>query len=252
MKNMTKLIVLLCLGLISWSSDDSPKELPEKIVALTFDDSSLSHATFVAPLLRELGFGATFFITEGFSFKKDKKKYMTWEQIKVLHDQGFEIGNHTRDHKLVTRQNKDQLRADLKHIEERCLQHGISKPVSFCYPGYASSKMAVELLKEMGYRYARTNGNRPFDLKNDNPLLMPHVFDSKPNTNFKQFKAALAKRKKGSVSVITFHGVPDLEHPWVNTEPDVFKTYMNYLKSEGYTVISLRDIAKYRAPTETK
>ncbi len=52
--------------------------------------------------------------------------------------------------------------------------------------------------------------------------------------------------------MITFHGVPDLEHPWVNTEPDVFKTYMKYLKSEGYTVIALRDIAKYRASTETK
>ena len=34
-------------------------------------------ATFVAPLLKKYGFGATFFITEGFGFAKDKKNFMT-------------------------------------------------------------------------------------------------------------------------------------------------------------------------------
>jgi peptidoglycan/xylan/chitin deacetylase (PgdA/CDA1 family) len=244
--NYTKYLLLLCFALTACSVDDSPKELPEKIVALTFDDSPLSHATFVGPLLKELGFGATFFITEGFSFKTDKKKYMTWEQIKALHDQGFEIGNHTKDHKPVTSRNKEQLRADLKHIEDLCLKHGISKPMSFCYPSYLANKRAVEVLKEMGYLYARTGGDRPFNLAKDNPLLMPHVFDSKPNTNFKLFKAALAKRKKGSILVMTFHGVPDLEHKWVNTEPETFTTYMRHLKAEGYTVIALRDISNYK------
>jgi peptidoglycan/xylan/chitin deacetylase (PgdA/CDA1 family) len=35
-------------------------------VVLTLDDAPKSHRTFVAPLLKELGFGATFFITHGF------------------------------------------------------------------------------------------------------------------------------------------------------------------------------------------
>src|SRR5215472_12834985 len=34
----------------------------EKIVVLTFDDAVKTQRTFVAPLLKELGFGATFFI----------------------------------------------------------------------------------------------------------------------------------------------------------------------------------------------
>ena len=46
-------------------------------IVLTFDDLVASHATFVAPLLKKYGFGATFFITEGFDFAKDKKNYMT-------------------------------------------------------------------------------------------------------------------------------------------------------------------------------
>lgn len=46
--------------------------LPPKVVVLTFDDSVKSQATVVAPLLKELGFSATFFITEGFDFKTNK------------------------------------------------------------------------------------------------------------------------------------------------------------------------------------
>ena len=64
-------------------ADERPP-LPERVVVLTFDDSVASHATFVGPLLKKLGFGATFFITEGFEFATDKVHYMTWEQIKGL------------------------------------------------------------------------------------------------------------------------------------------------------------------------
>src|SRR5215203_5152291 len=76
--------------------------VPDKVVVLTFDDSSASHATIAAPLLKRYGFGATFFITEGFTFKTNKRDYMRWEQIAALHRDGFEIGNHTRDHLSIT------------------------------------------------------------------------------------------------------------------------------------------------------
>jgi peptidoglycan/xylan/chitin deacetylase (PgdA/CDA1 family) len=97
-----------------------PKPCQIKLVVLTFDDSVASHATFVAPLLKKHGFGATFFITEGFEFLVDKTHYMTWEQIKALHAQGFEIGNHTRKHAGVTKQKPEQLAADVEFIEQQC------------------------------------------------------------------------------------------------------------------------------------
>ena len=43
--------------------------IPDKLVVLTFDDSSRSHATVAAPLLKKHGFGATFFVTECFDFQ---------------------------------------------------------------------------------------------------------------------------------------------------------------------------------------
>ena len=44
------------------------KKIPDKLVVLTFDDGCKSQGTFVGPLLKRYGFGATFYITEGLNF----------------------------------------------------------------------------------------------------------------------------------------------------------------------------------------
>jgi len=219
--------------------------VPDKLVVLTFDDSVASQANYVAPLLKKHGFGATFFITEGFEFLIDKTHYMTWEQIKALHDQGFEIGNHTRKHAGVTKQKPEQLAADVEFIETQCEKAGIPKPLSFCYPGYATSEAAAKLLGERGYLFARAGGAKAFDPATDNPMLMPQAFDGKPESTLEQFKAAVAQAKDGKIAVMTFHGVPDIKHPWVNTDPAKFEAYMQHLKDEHCTVIAMRDLVKY-------
>lgn len=219
--------------------------VPDRLVVLTFDDSVASHATFVVPLLKKHGFGATFFITEGFEFTTDKEHYMTWEQIKALHAAGFEIGNHTRRHAGVAGQKPEQLAADVEYIEQQCAQHGIPRPTSFCYPGYQTSDAATKLLRERGYRFARAGGARAFDPAKDEPLTLPQAFDGKPASTLEQFKAAVALAKDGKIAVMTFHGVPDLKHPWVNTDPAKFESYLAHLKEQGCRVVALRDLAKY-------
>src|SRR3954469_14130369 len=113
------------------------ENIPDKLVVLTFDDAVASHYSVVRPILQRYGFGATFFISEGFSFPTNKRDYMTWEQIKTLDQDGFEIGNHNRDHLGVTVRTVRQLREQLETINARCASNGIPRPVSFAYPGNA-------------------------------------------------------------------------------------------------------------------
>ncbi len=219
--------------------------VPDRLVVLTFDDSAVTHATHVGPLLKKYGFGATFFITEGFNFTTNKNDYMTWEQIRKLHDAGFEIGNHTRRHTAVSRQTPAEIDSDVAHIEEQCIKYDIPKPVSFCYPGYATSDDAVNVLSERGYRFARAGGARAFDPARDNPLLMPQAFDGKPDSTFEQFVAATAMARDGRIAVMTFHGIPDAPHPWVSTTPAMLERYLKHLVDENCTVIALRDLERY-------
>src|SRR5262249_58798060 len=94
--------------------------IPDKLVVLTFDDASKSHYTIARPILKKYGFGATFFVTEGWDFATNKRDYMSWEEIAQLHRDGFEIGNHTRDHQSLTPKNVHDLAFQMRAINERC------------------------------------------------------------------------------------------------------------------------------------
>ena len=74
------------------------KPIPDKLVVLTFDDACASGYTVVAPILKPLGFNASFYVCDFDSFKTRKDWYMTWRQMIELDRQGFEIGNHTVGH----------------------------------------------------------------------------------------------------------------------------------------------------------
>jgi len=234
--------------------------VPEKLVVLTFDDSCASHATGVAPLLKSLGFGATFFITEGFSFLTDKSAYMTWEQIAALHRDGFEVGNHTRSHMAVTATSLNRLKDEIEHINTRCSEHGIPKPVSFAYPGNAIHPAALSVLREAGITWARRGAQPEFayesgrgvayDPNEDDPLLIPTAGDARPDWTLENLKQAVAGARDGRIAVLQFHGAPDLEHPWVHTPPERFAEYMRWLKDNGYHAIALRDLSKYIDPAD--
>jgi peptidoglycan/xylan/chitin deacetylase (PgdA/CDA1 family) len=225
---------------------------------LTFDDSVASHYSVVRPLLKQYGFSATFFISEGFSFRTNKKDYMTWEQIAELHRDGFEIGNHTRDHMGVNARDLDQLTGQLEAINARCLEHGIPRPISFAYPGNAIHPDAIPVLQRLGIRFARRGGapERPyeggrgfaFEPGMDHPLLIPSAGDARPNWTLADFKRAVRQARHGKVAVLQFHGVPDNEHPWVHTPPGLFVQYLDYLHRNGYRVFGLRDLTRFLDP----
>ena len=232
-------------------------EIPDRLVVFTFDDGTRSNGEFVAPLLARYGFGATFYITEGLGFE-DKDHYLTWEEIRGLHERGFEIGNHTRSHRDVSTLAPDQLKADVEHIDRRCAAFGIARPQTFCYPGYHTATEAVTVLAEHGFAWARcgceptpadgyqSGGCGPaFDPRLDHPLLVPTTAAYGPDTDLDALTWAARQARGGRAAVITFHGVPDPLHPWVSTDPQTFRDYLSWLADGGYTVIALRDLSRY-------
>jgi peptidoglycan-N-acetylglucosamine deacetylase len=231
------------------------KAIPDRLVVLTFDDSAKSHHAFVRPLLKEHGFGATFFITEGFDFPQNKKDYMTWEQIKELHDDGFEIGNHTRDHLGITDKTIGRLPEQLEAIAEQCRVHDIPAPVTFAWPGNAMTPAAFATLKEHGIRFARRGGAPEFPYDEgrgfayepglDHPFMIPSAGDGRPKWTLPDFIRAVQQARDGRIAVLQFHGVPDTAHDWVSSSQQNFEAYMKYLKVEGYRVIALRDLQEF-------
>jgi peptidoglycan/xylan/chitin deacetylase (PgdA/CDA1 family) len=242
---MRKIIVLLLTlsVCISVNSQIVKKQIPDNLVVLTFDDATASQYSVVAPLLKQFGFGATFFVCEFPSKSAGRSAYMNWQQIKELDKMGFEVANHTRIHAGVSNLSKPQFIEELNYIEGKCDSLGIEKPSNFAYPGYDLSLPAMETLHEKGYKFARAGGSRAYDPLNDHPLLVPSW--AMNATNKEQIMAAFKEARNGRIVVLTIHGVPDVEHPWVNTPPELFKEYLQYLSDHHFKVLSLRDLNNY-------
>jgi peptidoglycan/xylan/chitin deacetylase (PgdA/CDA1 family) len=245
--------IVIALAGVAASAGLEP--IPDKLVVLTLDDSKASHYTVVRPLLKKYGFGATFFITEGFTFRTNKDDYLTWEQIAELHRDGFEIGNHTRDHMGLTKANLPKLKEQVDAINAQCTTHGIPTPTSFAYPGNTIDPAALPMLSDLGFRFARRGGapEYPYEEGNgvayepgrDHPLLLPSAGDARPVWTLANLERAVSQASKGRIAILQFHGAPDVEHPWVHTPPERFEEYMKYLHDKGFKVIALRDLAKY-------
>ncbi|MCR9197456.1 MAG: polysaccharide deacetylase family protein [Planctomycetaceae bacterium] len=250
-----RLALVSSVFLFVGSSARPADPIPDRLVVLTFDDSALSHYTVAAPLLRDYGFGATFFITEGFDFRTNKQDYMTWEQIAELHRMGFEIGNHTRDHVGINDAAVPRLAEQLDGINEQCRKHGIPQPVTFAWPANATSEKAFAGLRQKGIVFARRGGTPeyPYDKGRgfayepgrDHSLLVPSAGDARPDWTMQDLIRAVSQAKDGRVAVLQFHGVPDTAHSWVNSPQQQFEAYMKYLSLNDYTVIALRDLRKY-------
>ena len=261
----TAFALMLAIPVSGMAEDSSAEELlpiPDGLVVLTFDDANKSDRTFVADVLKEHGFGATFYVTEGLGFLKNKQHYTTWKEIRELHELGFEIGNHTQHHRNAARLSPDELIASLKHIDARCAEHGITQPTTFCFPGFQHSPSAVRAVQSHGFQFARRGvgpefpdggegGRGPaYDPAVDHPLLIPTTGYAGPKWGLDDLKWAVEQARDGKVCVLCFHGVPAAEHPWVSTPPDAFRRYMQFLKDRDCTVIAMRDLAKYVDPTK--
>jgi peptidoglycan/xylan/chitin deacetylase (PgdA/CDA1 family) len=229
--------------------------IPEKVVVLTFDDAVRSHRTFVGPLLKELGFGATFFVTH--RWMADREHFMSWQEIAELHQIGFEIGNHSWTHSsFAVPKHAARLAGELGLVENELKKVGVPRPASFGYCSNGFGPEAIARLRSLGYRFARRGMQpevaygkmevgTPLDPTRHHPLLIPSTSDAYPDWTFDHFKRVAARAEAGRIVVMQFHGVPDLAHPWVHTPPEQFRQYMAYLKEGGFRVIALRDVAPY-------
>ncbi len=241
--------------LVSSAASAAARRPPDKVVVLTFDDAVKSHRSFVAPLLAELGFQATFFVTHGFMNLAEHS--LTWKEIAEIHQMGFEIGNHSWTHAgFHTPRAAARLEGELALVEYELARVGVPRPVSFAWCGNTFGPEAIEVLRAKGIRFAR-RGEMPeapygqlvvgaaYDPQRHHPLLIPTTGDAYPSWNLEHFKKVVSQARDGRIAILQFHGVPDIAHPWVHTPPERFRDYMRYLKDQGFRVLALRDLQQF-------
>jgi peptidoglycan/xylan/chitin deacetylase (PgdA/CDA1 family) len=117
----------------------------------------------LARMLKEHGLKATFYVApENHEFAKED--LLSLPEIRDL-SRDFEIGAHSMTHRRLPTISEQEAAREI--IESKAvLEQVIGKEIkSFCYPGGAYTKLHVQLVKDTGYRYARTVARYTFKVE---------------------------------------------------------------------------------------
>jgi peptidoglycan/xylan/chitin deacetylase (PgdA/CDA1 family) len=113
-------------------------------LAITFDDGYRDNFENAAPVLEKLGLPATFFVvtqwmgTDVVPWWDEQKgvrhPWMTWDQVRSLHQRGFELGAHTRTHADLGSVPEGVAKEEILGARRELEQH-LDAPVElFAYP----------------------------------------------------------------------------------------------------------------------
>ncbi len=171
------------------------KEASKKFVVITFDDGRKSVYTLAFPVLQKYGYKATIFVVPQWIDGKEipanenYSAFLSWEELEMLRDAGFELGSHSLSHKNLTKLPftgmMGELNAAEKIISERlgvALRH-------FAYPyGEWNEPVKAEILQryktavtvQRGFfktpgRYARQGVLRGMSIDDFAALLIPQT-----------------------------------------------------------------------------
>lgn len=126
-------------------------------ILLTFDDGQRSDFEIAYPILKEKGIPAAFFPIVN---ELEKENKMTWNELKKLAEDGFEIGSHGLSHKNLLSLKKEEIHAEIS-LSKRILEEKLRKSVqilAFPYGNY--NKTCLQIAKENGYQHALTTKAR--------------------------------------------------------------------------------------------
>ena len=140
----------------------------EPSVCITFDDGCETDLIAAAPVVREFGFNATFYLTAGFL---GTPGYLNTTQVRDLDAQGFQIGCHSMTHPYLSDLTEAELKrevVDAKLQIENIVGHSIEH---FSCPGGRYDRRTLQVARLAGFATVansefreNSSGTNPYEL----------------------------------------------------------------------------------------
>ncbi len=134
------------------------KTLPEKTVAITFDDGYNNNYEQAAPILEKFGYPYTIFVNPTL-IDEGKGYVMGWDKLKELAGKGALIANHTAQHDYLHIKLKDEsdaqwqarIKQDILHSQQRIKEEIGHDYKYLAYPYGEFNNKLQALVEELGF-----------------------------------------------------------------------------------------------------
>ncbi len=144
--------------------------IPARSVVITFDDGYRSFYDIALPILKKYGYQATLFVyTDFIGHSADA---LTWNQLKQLKVEGFEIGSHGVSHADLTKRGADEdlqtYGARIKRelvLSKKIIDQKLDQDTTyFAFPFGSYNPRILQWTEEAGYQIglSATKGSNPF------------------------------------------------------------------------------------------
>jgi peptidoglycan/xylan/chitin deacetylase (PgdA/CDA1 family) len=151
-------------------------------VAITFDDAFAS-ALRAKPLLDDLGWVATVFpvtdtiddgepLSLGGSSDPEERRPLTWDDLAGLAESGWEVGSHTRTHRVLSKLSPDELEDELAGSRAIVIDRVGGECRSISYPYGELDDRVLAAARRAGYVAGAGLAGR---YRRSNPLAVPRV-----------------------------------------------------------------------------
>lgn len=145
---------------ISLSDLIEENHIDHRNVVITFDDAYESVYQFAFPILKKYNFTGTIFVITNYvgnwnrwdyNLFRCKFSHCTWEQLRDLVSEGWEIGSHTITHRNLRALSDFEVWNEVS-VSKDLLQDQIQKEVNvISYPFGKYNDLVIEFVKEAGY-----------------------------------------------------------------------------------------------------
>lgn len=132
--------------------------LPEKTVAITFDDGYNNNYEQAAPILEKFGYPYTIFVNPKL-IDEGKSYVMSWDKLKELAQKGALIANHSAEHDylhhMLENENNEQwlvrIKNDILHSQQRIKEEIGHDYKYLAYPYGEFNNKLQTLVTELGF-----------------------------------------------------------------------------------------------------
>ena len=181
--------------------DFSDKQSSQKKVYITFDDGFLSIYKKAYPILSELKFPFSIFISTSFISQNNNNDFMNWKIIKNLKKNNVEIYSHGHTHESFLKMSIEAVKEDIL-ISESILKSELNisnKLISFPYG--ESNESIKNLLRDIKYETAFGQHSGVINIESDF-LNLPRFAINENFGNMKRFKRILNYSRLNTFNVI--------------------------------------------------